>query len=115
MKNEVFQLIEEAKRKEKYFKNYRHFAKKIKREVEKLIGKTKVYVFGSVLKKNEIPQDIDILIISPKFKDLSQRTKVLVHLWKNPKIGSPFELHFATPQEYKEWYSRFIDKKIEIK
>jgi len=59
-KSELDLLIEEAKEEEKYFKNYLSWAKKIKRKAQKLLGdKIKVFVFGSILRKNEVPGDID--------------------------------------------------------
>ncbi|MCD5396124.1 MAG: nucleotidyltransferase domain-containing protein [Candidatus Pacebacteria bacterium] len=115
MKSEIDQLIEEAKEEEKFFKNYLLWAKGIKKEVEKHIGKVKVFVFGSVLKKDQVPQDIDILIVSPKFKEPTQKTKILSILWEKLKIGDPFEIHLITPKDYKEWYRYFLDKKIEVK
>jgi predicted nucleotidyltransferase len=66
-------LIERQKREEKYFKNYLRYARKIKKEAQRLLGEVKVFVFGSILKKNEIPQDIDILIVSPKLEKMNKK------------------------------------------
>lgn len=114
-KSEVDLLIEEFQEEEKYFKNYLRYAKEIKKEAEKILGGVRVFVFGSILKKDEVPQDIDILILSSKFKKSFKKTRVRIKLLK--KIGkfSPFELHLITPQEYKDWYRHFIDEKIEVK
>ena len=113
-KTEVEFLIEEFKEKEKYFKDYLKYAKIIKNEAKKILGKVKVFVFGSILKKGEAPQDIDILIVSPKLKTLAQKSKFRTKLKKRIGFFAPFEFHLTTPKEYKEWYNFFIEKKIEI-
>lgn len=114
MRNEIDELIEEAKKEEKYFKNYKKYAKIIKKEAEKILGKVKVFVFGSILKEDEVAKDIDILIVSPKLKNSSEKSKVKAQLWKKLKLFYPFEVHLLNPEEYKNWYSRFIEEKIEI-
>lgn len=107
-------LIEKAKKEEKFFKNYLKYAKIIKRETEKEIGKVKGYVFGSVLKKREVPRDIDILLISPEFADSEKRAKVRLKVEKRLGDFCPFELHLITPEQYKNWYRYFLKKKIRI-
>ncbi len=115
MKNEIDYLIEEAEKEEKYFENYLKYAKKIKRTAKELLGRVKVFVFGSILRKNEAPQDIDVLIISPKLKTNAQKSKARVKLWERLGFSAPFELHLVSPDEYKNWYKFFIKEKIEIK
>lgn len=114
-KSEIDFLIEEAKKEEKYFKNYKNWAKIIKKEAEKLLGKVRVLVFGSILRKDEVPQDIDILIISQKLKTTAQKGKIRTKLWQRLGFSFPFEIHLITPEEYRDWYSHFIEEKIEIK
>jgi predicted nucleotidyltransferase len=115
VKEELEALIEEAQEEEKYFKNYLKYARKIKKEAERLLRKVKVFVFGSILKKKEIARDIDILIVSPKLKSLAQKRKILAKLWKKFSIDIPFKFHLINPDEYKNWYRYFIKKKIDIK
>ncbi len=109
-------LIERRKRQEKYFKNYLRWAKIIKKEAEKSLGKVKVFVFGSILRKDEVPRDIDILIISPKLKNSSPEIKSEVRTKIKKKIGllAPFEIHLLSPSDYKEWYKNFIKEFVEI-
>jgi len=107
-------LIERQKRQEKYFKNYQYWAKEIKKVAQEFLDEVKVFVFGSILRKNEIPKDIDILIISPKLKDPEQKTKLKVKIWQKIGLFSPFEIHLITPEQYKDWYQYFIKEKIEI-
>lgn len=115
MKSEIDLLIEEAAEEEKYFKNYFYWAKIIKKEAEKILGKVKVFVFGSILKKDEVPQDIDILIVSPKLKTFEKKSKVRTKIWQKLGFLFPFQLHLITPREYQHWYRYFIDKKKEVK
>jgi predicted nucleotidyltransferase len=113
-KSEVDLLIEESQEKEKYFRDYLKYAKIIKKEAEKLLGKVKVLIFGSILKKEEVAQDIDILIISSKLKTLNKKSKIRAKLKEKIGFSAPFEFHLINPKEYKEWYSHFIEEKIEI-
>jgi len=107
-------LIEKTKREEKYFKNYLKYAKLIKKEAQNILGDAKVFVFGSILKKDEVSQDIDILIISPQLKESAKRNDVLIRIQRKMDLFSPFEIHFATPEEYKFWWKHFLKEKTEI-
>lgn len=106
-------LICRQKEKEKYFQNYLTYACKIKKEAKRLLGEVKVFVFGSILKKDEVPQDIDVLIVSPKLEK-DQKSQIRVKIWEKIGFSSPFELHLITPEEYKSWYQFFLKKKVEI-
>lgn len=114
MKSEIDLLIEEAKREEKYFKNYLQYARLLKKIARELLGPVKVLVFGSILRKGEVPQDIDILIISPKLKEASQKSEARTKIFKKIGFSSPFEIHLITPKEYRDWYIHFIREKIEV-
>ncbi len=107
-------LIERAKKSEHYFKNYLKYASIIKKEAEKIVGNVEGYVFGSILKKKEIPGDIDILLISPLFKDYKIRRKVRVRILEKLQTFWPFEIHLITPEQYNGWYRYFIKKKKKI-
>lgn len=107
-------LIERAKREEKYFKNYRFYAKRIKKTAQELLGEVKVFVFGSMLKKDEVPRDIDVMVISPNLKSSIKKSKIRVKLQKKLGFSSPFQIHLVTLEEYRDWYKNFIKEKIEI-
>ncbi len=108
-------LIEKKDREDKFFKNYLHYAKLIKEKSQKLLGPVRVFVFGSILRKNEIPNDIDIMVVSSELKDSEQRNKIRLKIWEKIGTGGPFEIHLITPEEYENWYSHFIkDEKLEI-
>ncbi|MDI6591651.1 MAG: nucleotidyltransferase domain-containing protein [Patescibacteria group bacterium] len=114
MKSEIDELIEEAQKEEKYFKNYLKYAKIIKKEARKLLKEVKVLIFGSILKKDEIARDIDILVISPDLKNLEKQSEVREKIFKKIGCFSPFEIHLITPEQYRNWYSHFIEEKVEI-
>jgi len=108
-------LIEKREREDKFFKNYPYYAMEIKKVAQIFLGPVKIFVFGSILKKNEIPNDIDILIISPKLKTSKQKNKVRMAIQKKIGTSSPFEIHLISSKDFRDWYSLFIkDKKIEI-
>lgn len=107
-------LIEIRKEEEKYFENYLFYAREIKKIAQERLGKVKVIVFGSILRKNEVPRDIDILIISPELKDWETKEKLYSEILKTIGWQAPFEFHFVTEKEYEEWYSSFIKEKVEI-
>jgi hypothetical protein len=110
-------LFETRKKREKYFENYLEYAKKIKERAREILGEVKVFVFGSVLKGDYHPvlSDIDILIVSPKApKDASEKSKIKIKILSEFELGNPFEIHLVTPEDYEDWYSRFIKEKIEI-
>lgn len=113
--NNASELGEELRNeKEKYFKDYIKYSKLIKEEAEKFLGEVRVIVFGSILRKGETPTDIDILIISPKLKTSFDKSKARAQIWRRIGFFTPFEFHFATPEEYESWYKLFIDKKKEM-
>lgn len=109
-------LIKKRKEQEKYFKNYLFWAKEIKKEAERLLGEVQVFVFGSILRqsKTEIPRDVDIMVISPVFRDRTKKSEIKVKIWRKIGVGSPFEIHLISPEDFRDWYSLFIKEKIEI-
>jgi hypothetical protein len=107
-------LIEKRKREKKYFKNYLFWAKKIKRVAKELFGEVKVFIFGSILQKNEIARDIDLLIVSQKFENDKEKIGAKIKLQRKLGFSYPFEFHFVSPKEYSQWYRYFVKEKIEI-
>ncbi|MEM5874427.1 MAG: nucleotidyltransferase domain-containing protein [Candidatus Aenigmatarchaeota archaeon] len=104
-------MIKFSKESEKYFKNYRKYIKEIKKIAKKELKDVKVFCFGSVVEKMNLPSsDVDVLIVSKNMpKKISDRSKIKVKIWKKIGIFSPFELHLVTPKEF-EWYKAFIKK-----
>jgi len=106
-------ITEIGKENEKYFKNYLKYAKIIKKIVKNVFKEGEVIIFGSIL-KSKTQGDIDILIISDKVSDPEIRKEFFIQF--NEKIGfiNPFEIHFATKDQFDNWYINFIDKYIKV-
>ncbi len=104
-------------RKKKYFENVEEYGKKIKKEATKILGPCRVLIFGSIVKGTWGPwSDIDVLIISEKLSSDWNENRILRTNIKS-KIDpfSPFQLHLARPEEYENWYKKFIKEEyIEI-
>jgi predicted nucleotidyltransferase len=107
-------LIEKKKRNQKYFLNYEEYGQKIKQISVKILedNSLKVLVFGSVVKGTWIPNksDIDVLVISEKVEERAHwqselRMRILQELGD---LFAPFEIHFATPGVFEDWYRKFI-------
>jgi len=110
-------LWEVRKEQEKYFKNYKQWAKKIKTICQKRLGDVRVLIFGSVLRKNEVPRDIDILVVSPMVKHLSpqEKSKLKAEIFKEIGYFAPFEIHIVSDNDYQRWYKNFIkDESIPV-
>lgn len=89
-----------------FIKNYSIAAKRIKEIVINYDNSARVIVFGSAVRGNfNAASDLDILIISDK-KELwnEMRAKIFLEF-----LDKPIEVHFATQEEFKNWYSKFID------
>jgi len=106
-------LIERQKRKERYFKNWRFYLKKIKSEAKRILGrKTKIFLFGSFIKGNFGPEsDIDVLIVSENLpEDFDEIAKIRTKIKSKVGIFSPFQFHFTKPEEFESWYKKFIKR-----
>jgi predicted nucleotidyltransferase len=106
-------LIEQKKRNEKYFLNYQRYAKSIKEIVtESGLQDARVLVFGSTFRGTWVPNksDIDILVVSDKVSKSSRwQNELKIRILKElGDLGAPFEIHFATPAIYSEWFRKFI-------
>lgn len=106
-------------RKLEYFKNYLKYAQKIKKKAQELLGKdTKVLVFGSIVKGNwGTNSDIDVLVISKRLSsNWIENREIRTEIRKVAGTFNPFQIHLATPEEYENWYKRFIKEDyIEVK
>jgi len=97
----------------KYFENLPAYLKTLAKLIEETLGsEARILLFGSVVRGNFIPgkSDIDILVVSPNVpRQIHERSKIVARYLKT--IGdnfAPFEIHFATPEEFKGWYQKFI-------
>ena len=116
MKKTFVQILKEVwEEKRKYFEDYRLYCQKIKEEAHKLLGTVEVLVFGSVVKGTFTPQsDIDVLVISENLpEDEEKRNEIKTFLKSRIDPFSPFQIHLATPEEFQQWYKRFIKQDFE--
>lgn len=105
-------LIEEKKERDKYWQNYSQWLGVIQKEATRVLGKVKIFLFGSfVAGKPTGGSDIDILIISPVVKDPLVRSKAYLALDRKLGPSSPFEIHLITPKDYQNWYRFFLKEK----
>lgn len=105
------------KKKEMYFRNYKSYCQEIKKIAKCSLKEVRVLVFGSVVKDKHTPSsDIDVLIISNNLpEEFEEREKVKTNIKSKIDPFSPFQLHLATPKEFKEWYENFLkDNYLEI-
>ena len=103
-------FLENDMRRLNYLRNYDEVARSVKEICLRHDRNSRVILFGSVLRGNWTGNsDIDLLIIlqSPRAKD-----RIIIDIWKT--VEAPVEIHFATEDEFKSWYLRFIDIYKEI-
>lgn len=110
---EILKEIWEEKR--EYFENYRFYCKIIKDEAEKTLGDVEVIVFGSILKGKFNPRsDIDVLVISENLpSEYEERARIKTKIKSKISSFSPFQIHLALPEEYQNWYKKFIKEDFE--
>ncbi len=116
MAKTLVQILKKSwKEKKKYFENYRSYCQKIKKLAREILGEVEVLVFGSVVKGKFTPKsDIDLLIVSPNLpEDQEKRAKIRTKIKSKIDPFSPFQIHLATPEEYQNWYQKFIKKDFE--
>ncbi len=111
--------METARRRNKYFKNYKKVCRKIKEIAKKVLSDKhlKVLAFGSVVRKNFGPlSDLDVLIISKKVKmSVEELAKIRLKIKEEIKdYFAPLDIHLVTPEIYENWYKKFIDVFEEI-
>jgi predicted nucleotidyltransferase len=93
----------------KYFENFREVGKEIKEIVKKHV-KAKVFIFGSVVRKDYAVglSDIDVAIVSDEFKNMEKKLKVYDILFSK-YFDSPLEFHLLTQKQW-EFFLRFVGK-----
>uniref|UniRef100_A0A7V5XHX1 Nucleotidyltransferase domain-containing protein n=1 Tax=Thermodesulfobacterium geofontis TaxID=1295609 RepID=A0A7V5XHX1_9BACT len=97
--------------KKEYFENYLEWGKKIKEIACELLGEdVRVIIFGSIVKGEWTPvSDIDVLILSDRFsKSWEENRWIRTEIKKRIGPISPFQIHLATPEEFKTWWGNFI-------
>ncbi len=99
----------------KYYEKPVLYAKKIKEVARKRDSNARVILFGSIVKGEARPNsDIDVLVITCLAGNLSSRLNLRIEIANEIGEFTPFEIHIITPEEYENWYRKFIDEYIEI-
>jgi len=109
-------LKKRAQERKHYLDNLDKYLKIVKEFFEEKLGEIEIYLFGSILRDDFGPNsDIDILVISKNTPAFSyERSKLIAELKRKIGFVNPFEIHIITPDEYEEWYSKFIKEKKPI-
>ena len=108
-------LLRNAAELKKYYENAPDYAKRIKAVARRHDPRARVLLFGSFVKGLMRPNsDIDILVVTELAKSVKNRLKLRVEIAREIGEYTPFEIHIATPEEFKNWYSRFLDKYVEV-
>lgn len=101
----------------KLTKEWKKWSKRIADASKEILGECKVYVFGSVTKKEAVGgSDVDILIVHNKLPESKKkRAELVVKIEEKAGLPlyHPFEIHLANEEEAK-WYFKHIDKLIQI-
>jgi len=99
----------------KYYEKPIDYARKIKSVARKFDPKAEIMLFGSIVKGSMKPNsDIDILIVTELARNTRDRLRLRVNIAREIGELTPFEIHIVTPEEYRRWYKRFIDKYIVV-
>ncbi len=98
----------------KYFENPLKYLRGVKKILKKNgIKEFRIFLFGSIVRGDYSIglSDIDVLIVSDKFKDKELRRKVYLELGEK-YFAKPFEFHLATPEQFNSFYSKMVGKDI---
>ncbi len=108
-------LLRNAAELKKYYENATDYVKRIKIVARKHDPKARVLLFGSFVKGLMRPNsDIDVLVVTELAKSVKNRLKLRVEVAREIGEYTPFEIHIVTPEEFKSWYSRFLNKYLEV-
>ena len=91
-------------------RNYQEVLKEVKSLIKSIDPEARIIFFGSVLRGNyNASSDIDLIVIP---SDMAFKDRIIVAVWKS--LDAPIELHIITPDQFEEWYLRFIDMYKEL-
>lgn len=88
--------------------NHKKYLKRIYKSVNKILPESKVYLFGSILKRNLVGgSDIDILIIADIPRNHLKRAEIISEIEEDALLPfiHPFEFHLLTQEELDVWHS----------
>ncbi|RLG69003.1 hypothetical protein DRN93_01345 [archaeon] len=113
-KNPFYLYVEISRKRLKYLQRYREVAEEVKKFLREEIGDLKLFVFGSVVRGDYRPfSDIDILVVKDDV-GREEMLKAIAEVRRRIGFDVPIEIHYATTNEFRNWYMRFIDVYEEI-
>ena len=106
-------LKKRAEMEKKYFENPESHLKVLKDILRKELGDdVKIFLFGSAVRGDYIvgKSDIDVLVVSKRIpKEVHKRSEIVTEFLNTiGDLYAPFEVHFATPEQFEGWYKKFI-------
>lgn len=101
-------LIEEAKRRERIFKDLPLYLERLKDEMKKVDEKSRIFLFGSVARgEHALTSDIDVLILT------NLKPNEVIAKLRKAGFDEPFEFHVVDEKEF-EIYRYFVHDLKEI-
>jgi len=94
---------------QKFFRVKEKYALIIKSRLKDIFPDVRVLIFGSAVKKENLPwSDIDIMIISEFVPDeIFEQNRIKVEKLRE-FLNSPFEFHFLKSETFENWYKKFL-------
>ena len=87
-------------------RSYRSVLRKVKEVIHRIDPSAEIYVFGSIVTgKYTGASDIDVLVIT---NNIDKKYDIMVEVYR--ETDAPVELHIVTRDQYRRWYSRFLEK-----
>ncbi len=99
----------------KYRERPEELAKSVKKAAERVLGRVRVYLFGSVVEGEATPSsDVDVMVVSEAVpSSVGERSKVIAKILEEVGLDAPVEVHLLRPEE-ERWYLRFVKKRVEV-
>ncbi|MFZ8809879.1 MAG: nucleotidyltransferase domain-containing protein [Pyrobaculum sp.] len=99
----------------RYLEDLPCYLRLIKEVVLRHDPSAKVFLFGSYAEGTARPDsDVDVLIVTELAAEEEARLRLRKEIDDALGRPNPFELHIATPTQYKEWYVKFIKRYVEV-
>ena len=104
-----------------YFEDPEGWARRILEAGRRLLGeKCRVFLFGSVVRKEAHPgaSDIDVLVVYPgasrRAREMAEITEALLEEAGIPP-EAPFEIHLASPELLESWFRPMARELVEVR
>ena len=110
-------LLRIVQEKERIFRNYREYGRRLKEAFREVLGDegVRILVFGSVVRGNYSPlSDLDVLVVSRRAGEVryGEAVERVERRLGERLVG--VEFHLVTPEVFEGWYRKFLDVYEEI-